>query len=107
MNEASEVYRFGGAEQGKDEQYFHYLIQKAKLAYLRHCTPSYEKLCYERNELFQSEKKAKLKCDVLQLNSKETIAWLWPGDLTSLLSHQQGENIKQVNLWVYTIFKQR
>ena len=74
MNEASEVYRFGGAEQGKDEQYFHYLIQKAKLAYLRHCTPSYEKLCYERNELFQSEKKAKLKCDVLQLNSKETIA---------------------------------
>jgi hypothetical protein len=52
MNEASGVYRFGGAEQGKDEQYFHYLIQKANLAYLGHCTPSYKSFAMKRMNYF-------------------------------------------------------
>ena len=79
MNEASKVYECGGAGQGEDERYFHYLIQKAKLAYLGPCSPSLhkafdEKLCCEKNELIQPKKKAKFKCEVLQLSSKETVA---------------------------------
>ena len=52
MNEASEVYRFGGAEQGKDEQYFHYLIQKANLAYLGPCTQVMKSFAMERMNYF-------------------------------------------------------